>query len=475
MNSLALHTDFYEINMAYSFFRDNIHEKKAVFEVYFRKNPFENGYAVFAGLERVVDYIERFKFSDEDIEYLQQFDYTVEFLEYLRNLKFTGTIRSCLEGEVVFANEPLLIVEADLIQAQLIETALLNTINFQTLIATKASRIKNLVGDKLLFEFGARRAQEMDAALWGSRAAYISGFDGTSLVDAGKIFNIPIVGTHAHSFVQVYQDELTAFRKYAKYNQRCTFLVDTYNTLESGIPNAIKVADEFKGTDRVFEGIRIDSGDLSYHSNEARRMLDEAGYYDTKVIVSNDLDEDTIASLLLEGAKIDGYGIGTKLVTSYSQPALGAVYKLVAIEEDGELINVIKISNNIEKITNPGLKNVYRIINKETNKAEGDYMTLAGEIINTDEQLRMYNDQNPFVYKAVINYKLHNIHQTIYQDGNLVYELPDIEIIRDYHKKSLAILWDEHKRYRYPARYYVNFSLNLYTTKHDLINKYKEV
>ncbi|MDF9867124.1 nicotinate phosphoribosyltransferase [Bacilli bacterium PM5-3] len=474
MSSLALHTDFYEINMAYSFFNDNIHEKKSVFEIYFRKMPFDNGYAVFAGLQRVIEYIERFQFSESDIEYLKKFDYSLEFLEYLKNLKFTGTIKSAVEGEVVFADEPLMIIEADLIQAQLIETALLNIVNFQTLIATKASRIRNLATNQLLFEFGARRAQEMDAALWGTRAAYISGFDGTSLVEAGQLFDIPLVGTHAHSFVQVYQDELTAFRKYAQSHKKCTFLVDTYDTLKSGVPNAIKVAKELENTSSTFEGIRIDSGDLSYHSKEARRMLDEAGFKDAKITVSNDLDEDTIASLILEGAKIDCFGIGTKLITSYNQPALGAVYKLVAIEENDKLKEVIKISNNIEKITNPGLKQVYRIISKETNKAEGDYMALAYEEVENTNELNMYNEQNPFVYKVVKDYDLYNIHKVIYDNGKLIYELPKINEIREYHKKTLSLLWDEHKRYRYPARYYVNFSLELYTTKHNLINKYKK-
>ena len=473
MRSLALHTDLYEINMAYSFFKDNIHEKKSVFELYFRDNPFDNGYAVFAGLERVINYIQNFKFSSEDIAYLKKFDYDQDFLDYLAHLHFTGTIRSVVEGEIVFAREPLIIVEATLIEAQLIETALLNIVNFQTLIATKASRIRNLATKQTLFEFGARRAQEMDAALWGTRAAYIGGFDGTSLVEAGKLFNIPIVGTHAHSFVQVYEDEYTAFKKYAQSNHRCIFLVDTYDTLLSGVPNAIKVANELEDKTR-FEGIRIDSGDLAYHSNEARKMLDAAGYVNTKITVSNDLDEDTIASLILEGAKIDSFGIGTKLITSYSQPALGAVYKLVSVEKAEGWVDVIKISNNIEKITNPGIKNVYRVINNNTNKAEGDYMTLTCETIDESQPLKMYNDKNPFVYKTAINYRLCNIHQTIFAAGELKYSLPEIAEIRDYHKKSLDLLWSEHKRYRYPAQYYVNFSLALYTTKHELIKKYQK-
>lgn len=473
MKSYALHTDLYQINMAYSFFKDNIHEKKAVFEVFFRKNPFSNGYVVFAGLERVVEFINHFKFSEEDLEFIKTLDYDDDFIEYLSNLRFSGNIRSVIEGEIVFAKEAIMIVETNLIEAQLIETALLNIINYQTLIATKASRIKNIAKDKTLLEFGARRAQEMDAAIWGTRAAYISGFDGTSLVSAGKQFNIPIVGTHAHSFVQVYQDEYTAFKKYAQTHHKCTFLVDTYDTLKSGIVNAIKVADELNLGNERFSAIRIDSGDLAYHSNKAREMLDKAGYTDTKIIVSNDLDEDLIASLLLEKAAIDGFGIGTKLITSYSQPALGAVYKLVAIEREEGLVDVIKISSNKEKITSPGIKNVYRVINKETNKAEGDYMAKFDEVIDTSKPLRLYNEENPFEYKEIEDYKLFNILKTIYQDGKLIYELPDIEQIRTYHKKALSYLWNEHKRYRYPARYFVNFSEKLYMSKLDLIEKYK--
>ncbi|MDR1781448.1 MAG: nicotinate phosphoribosyltransferase [Bacilli bacterium] len=474
MKTLSLHTDLYEINMAYSYFKDNLHHKKAVFEIYYRTNPFENGYAVFAGLERMIEYLDSFKFDEDDINYLRTLDYDEDFLEYLANLKFTGNIKSCIEGEICFANEPLVIVEAELVQAQLIETALLNIVNFHTLIATKASRIKHLVPANTLLEFGARRAQEMDAALWGARATYISGFHATSLVEAGRRFNIPLAGTHAHSFVQVYQDEEEAFRKYAKHHKDCTFLVDTYNTLESGIPAAIKVAKEFDPEKNVFSAIRIDSGDLAYQSKEARKMLDAAGFKDTKIVVSNDLDEDTIASLILEQAKIDSYGIGTKLITAYNQPALGGVYKLVAIEENNELVPVIKISENTSKITNPGLKNVYRIINKKDNKAEGDYMANYDEVIDESKPLRMYNETTPLEYKEFDNYYIQNIHQDIYLNGKLVYDKPDIETIRSYHMKALSLLWDEHKRYKFPAKYYVNYSEKLFNIKHDLIKKYQK-
>ncbi|WP_423364267.1 nicotinate phosphoribosyltransferase [Mycoplasma sp. P36-A1] len=473
MESLALHTDLYQINMAYAYFNDNKHEKKAVFEAYFRKNPFNNGYAVFAGVERIVDYINRFKFTEEDIEYLRELKiYSEDFLAYLKNMKFTGNIRVCQEGEIVFANEPLLIVEANLIEAQLLETAILNIINFQTLIATKASRIRNLAKTEGLFEFGARRAQELDAALWGARATIIGGFDGTSLVIAGEKFGLKIVGTHSHSFVQVYQDEKVAFKKYAESHKDCTFLVDTYDTLKSGLPNAIEVAKTFDPNKNVFSAIRIDSGDLAYQSKEARKILDEAGFKNTKITVSNDLDEDTIASLLLEGSKIDNYGIGTKLITAYSQPALGAVYKLVAVEEDQGMVDVIKISGSIEKITTPGKKKVFRVINKLSNKSEGDYIILANEKVDEKKPLIMFEQSNPLIYKTIHNYCLKDIHIDLYIDGKINYELPHINEIKDYCYKSLDLLWDEHKRYRNPARYYVDLSQKCYENKQRLISKY---
>ncbi|MEG0569291.1 MAG: nicotinate phosphoribosyltransferase [Erysipelotrichales bacterium] len=475
MKTLSLHTDLYQINMAYAFFNDNVHERKATFELYFRKNPFGNGYAVYAGLERIVEYLSMFKFNQEDIDYLRHLDYSEEFLEYLSNISFTGKIRSVLEGEIVFAKEPLVIVEANLIEAQLIETALLNIVNFQTLIATKASRIKNIAATQLCMEFGSRRAHEMDAALWGTRAAYICGFDGTSLVEAGRRFGIPIMGTHSHSFVQVYQDEYIAFKKYAQSHKECTFLVDTYDTLKSGIPNAIKVANEFDSSKNTFNAIRIDSGDLAYQSKEARRLLGEAGYHDTKITVSNDLDEETIASLLLEGARIDSFGIGTKLITAYDQPALGAVYKLVAIEnEEGSIVDVIKTSDNTEKVTTPGSKVVYRIVNKDTNKSAGDYIALKDEYIDESLPLKMFDELSPLNHKMIKNFKAIDIHKDIYIDGKLVYDLPTIEQIRAFHQSSLTYLWDENRRYKNPAKYFVDLSQACWDNKRRLIEKYKK-
>lgn len=459
-----LHTDLYQLTMAQTYYLDHVHEKEAVFEMYFRTNPFHGGYAVFAGLERVVEYINNFNFDEHSLQFLRDNNFNFEFVNYLSTLEFTGTITSVCEGEVVFANEPLMIIKAPLIQAQLIETAVLNIVNFQTLIATKASRFRYLCPTEQLFEFGTRRAQEMDAALWGARSAYIGGFDATSLVHAKDKFNIPIIGTHAHSFVQLYQDELTAFRAYAKYNNDISLLVDTYDTLKSGVVNAITVAKE--NPDKKLKSIRIDSGDLAYQSKKAREMLDAAGLYDTKIVVSNDLDEDTIVSLHREGAKIDSYGIGTRLITSYDQAALGGIFKLVAVKEADGYRNVIKISNNVEKITTPGYKKVYRILNNQ-NKSEGDYICLYDEEIN--DEVILFSEKNPQFKKKITNFKAINLHQTIYLDGKLVYDLPTIQDIKNHHNESMSQIWDEHKRFKNPATYYVDLSQKLFDLKQSLI------
>ena len=331
-DSLTLHTDLYQINMMQVYFKQNIHNKRAVFEVFFRKNPFNNGYAVFAGLERIISYLNNLTFSQSDLDYLQSLGYHGEFLDYLRNLKMSLTVRSVQEGDLVFANEPIVQVEGPLAQCQLVETALLNIVNFQTLIATKAARIRSVIEDEPLMEFGTRRAQEMDAAIWGTRAAVIGGANGTSNVRAGKLFDIPVLGTHAHALVQVYGNDYEAFKAYAETHHNCVFLVDTYDTLRLGVPAAIRVAREL-GDKIKFLGVRIDSGDLAYISKKVRQQLDEAGFPDAKIYASNDLDENTILNLKMQKAKIDVWGVGTKLITAYDQPALGAVYKIVAIED----------------------------------------------------------------------------------------------------------------------------------------------
>lgn len=474
-DGLALHTDLYQINMAETYWEDNMHNRKAVFEVYFRKLPFDNGYAVFAGLERVVDYLTNFKFTKSDIEYLKhELGYKEDFLEYLQTLKFTGTIRAMKEGELVFNNEPMLRIEAPLAEAQIIETAILNIVNYQTLIATKASRMKQVIGDQSAMEFGTRRAQEMDAAIWGTRAAFIGGFDATSNVRAGKLFGIPVSGTHAHSLVQAYRDEYTAFHKYAQRHYDCTFLVDTYDTLKSGVPTAIKVAKEL-GDKINFKAIRLDSGDLAYLSKEARKMLDKAGFKNTKIVASNDLDEYTVSHLKHQGAKIDAWGIGTKLITSYDQAALGAVYKLVSIEDEaGNMVDTIKISGNPEKVSTPGLKKIYRIVNLSNKKSEGDYIAMDHENPQSEEKLKMFHPIHTYISKFVTNFEARELHHDIFVNGDLVYELPELLAIQDFAKDNLLLLWDEYKRFMNPEEYPVDLSQECWDNKMKNIELVKE-
>lgn len=475
-DSLALHTDLYQINMAESYWADGIHDRKAVFELYFRKLPFGNGYAVFAGLERMLNYLENFRFSETDIAYLRdELQYDEDFIDYLKTLRFTGSMHSMVEGELVFANEPIVRIEAPLVEAQLIETALLNIVNYQTLIATKASRIKQVVHDEVAMEFGTRRAQEMDAAIWGARASIIGGFESTSNVRAGKLFNIPVAGTHAHALVQAYKNDYDAFHSYAKRHKDCVFLVDTYNTLKSGIPTAIKVAKEL-GDKINFIGIRLDSGDIAFLSKEARRMLDEAGFPNAKVVVSNDLDEYTILNLKAQGARVDSWGIGTKLITAYDQPALGAVYKMVAIEnEHGEMEDTIKISANAEKVTTPGLKKVYRIINKKNGKSEGDYITMADENPQAENRIKMFHPVHTFVSKFVTNFEAKELHRLVIDQGEVVYENPELMDIRQYAKDNLGLLWDEYKRSLNPEEYPVDLSQKCWDNKMRNIQEVRDM
>ncbi|MCL1698300.1 MULTISPECIES: nicotinate phosphoribosyltransferase [unclassified Lysinibacillus] len=475
-DSLALHTDLYQINMAESYWADGIHNRKAVFELYFRKLPFGNGYAIFAGLERILEYLRDFRFSDSDIAYLrEEVGYKEDFIEYLKNIRFTGDMYSMVEGETVFSNEPIIRIEAPLVEAQLIETALLNIVNYQTLIATKASRIKQIIKNEVAMEFGTRRAQEMDAAIWGTRAAFIGGFASTSNVRAGKLFNIPVSGTHAHALVQAYKNDYDAFHSYAKRHRDCVFLVDTYNTLKSGVPTAIKVAKEL-GDKINFIGIRLDSGDIAFLSKEARRMLDEAGFQNAKIIVSNDLDEYTILNLKAQGAKVDVWGIGTKLITAYDQPALGAVYKMVAIENnDGQLEDTIKISANAEKVTTPGLKNVYRIIDRKNGKAEGDYITMQDENPQSEKRIKMFHPVHTFVSKFVTNFEAKNLHHHVIKDGELQYQNPTLEEMRDYAAKNLELLWDEYKRAMNPEEYPVDLSQKCWNNKMRNIEEVSEM
>lgn len=467
----ALHTDLYQINMGYAYFKDGIHERKSYFDVYFRKIPFGGGYAVFAGLEKVVEYLNSFEFTDSDIEYLAELGYEEDYLQYLKQMKFTGSIRSVREGEIVFGNEPLIRVEAPLIQAQIIETAILNIVNYQILIATKAARIKHLCPNEPCMEFGTRRAHEFDAAVWGARAAIIGGFDSTSNVKAAKLFEIPCSGTHAHSFVQAYEDEKVAFKKYAAAHKDCYFLVDTYDTLRSGIPTAIEVADELK--DKInFLGIRLDSGDIAYLSKEARKMLDAAGYPNAKVVASNDLDEATITHLKQEGARIDAWGIGTKLITAYDNPALGAVYKLACLEdENGNMVDRLKVSENPAKLTIPGIKRVYRIINKENGMAAGDYIALESENVNEEKSIKLFHPTHTYLEKEVKNFEARDLHVDIFKDGKQVYEVPSVQESAEYFKENKKIIWNEYLRLLNPEFYPVDLSTKCWKNRNRILRK----
>ncbi|WP_042345180.1 nicotinate phosphoribosyltransferase [Bacillus massiliigorillae] len=479
-DSLALHTDAYQLNMVETYWHDNVHNRKAVFELYCRKLPFNNGYGIFAGLERIIEYLRDYRFSDSDIEYLrEEVGYEEDYLEYLKGIRFTGTIRSMVEGELAFANEPLLQVESTLAEAQLIETALLNIVNYQMLIATKASRIKQVIGKQTAMEFGSRRAHEMDAAIWGTRAAFIGGFDATSNYRAGKLFGIPVSGTHAHSMIQTYRDDYVAMKKYAesclrRENKDFIPLVDTYDTLRSGVPAAIRVANEFK--DQIeFKGIRLDSGDMAYLSIEARKLLDEAGYPNTKIVASNDLDEYTILNLKAQGAKIDIWGVGTKLITAFDQAALGAVYKIVAIEDEhGNMLDTIKISANPEKVSTPGLKKLYRIINLNNHHSEGDYITMKDEFPEQEKLINMFHPTHTYISKYVMNFEAKNLLKDIIVDGKLVYDLPNIYEIQAYAMSNMELLWEEYKRSMNPAEYPVDLSQKCWDNKMDNIRRVKK-
>lgn len=472
-DSLTLHTDLYQINMMQTYWQLGRADLHAVFECYFREMPFKHGYAIFAGLERLIDYLEHLTFTESDLAYLREVgDYPEEFLTYLKEFKFRCTVRSALEGELVFNNEPLIQVEGPLAQCQLVETALLNMVNFQTLIATKAARIKSVIGDDPLMEFGTRRAQELDAAVWGTRAAYIGGADATSNVRAGKIFGIPVSGTHAHALVQSYGNDYDAFKAYALTHKDCVFLVDTYDTLKSGVPSAVRIAREM-GESINFLGVRLDSGDMAYISKRVREQLDEAGFTEAKIYASNDLDENTILSLKMQKAKIDVWGVGTKLITAYDQPALGAVFKLVSIEDEhsGQMKDTIKLSSNAEKVTTPGKKQVWRITRKSDQKSEGDYVTLWDEDPREQEEIYMFHPVHTFINKTVRNFEARAVLQDIFIDGTCVYEKPTLKEIKDYAKKNLDSLWEEYKRDLNPQKYPVDLSTECWNHKMRLLEK----
>lgn len=471
--NLALHTDKYQINMMYAHWVQGTHRQRAVFDVYFRKLPFGNGFAVFAGLERVVRYLQQLSFKEEEIAYLrtQEEGYPEEFLEELLRFRFNGHLYAAAEGTLVFANEPLIRVEGVIFEAQLLETAILNFVNYQTLIATKAARIKQIAPNDTLLEFGMRRAQEADAALWGARAAYIGGFHATSNMQVGMKFGIPVKGTHSHAWVQIHDNEEEAFRKYAEVMpDQVTLLVDTYETLKSGVPNAIRIALELESRGKRMNAIRLDSGDLAYLSKQARKMLDAAGLSYVQIVASNDLDENIIFNLKAQGARIDIWGVGTQLITAADQPSLGGVYKLVAREKNGSYEPVIKISANPEKVTTPGLKEVYRLISRDSGRAKADIMVLPHETnVRNGEPVRLFDPVHAYMEELVTNYDAIPLLQQIFREGELVYELPSLLDIRHYHEKQLELFWSEYLRKLNPEQYRVHLSSELWEMKMNLI------
>ncbi|WP_405082266.1 nicotinate phosphoribosyltransferase [Paenibacillus chitinolyticus] len=474
--NLTLHTDKYQINMMYAHWKNGSHRQKAVFEAFFRKLPFGNGYAVFAGLQRLIDYVHRLKFDEPALRYLseQEENYDEGFLEALKAFRFGGSIYSMEEGTLVFANEPLVRVEGTIFETQLIETALLNFINYQTLIATKASRIKNVSPEDTFLEFGTRRAQEADAAVWGARASYIAGFDATSNVLAGMMFGIPSKGTHAHSWVQGHASEQEAFDKFAEaLPNQVTLLVDTYHTLKSGVPHAIRTAKKMEEQGKRMQAIRLDSGDLAYLSIKARKMLDEAGLEYVKIVASNDLDENTILNLKAQGARIDTWGVGTQLITAADQPSLGGVYKLVAIEENGVMVPKIKISGNPEKVSTPGWKDVYRIIGSDTGKAIADYIVLHDETdVQEGRKIKLFDPVHPYIYKYVDEYKAVQLLKPVFEDGKQVYEVPSLEEMRAHHRKQLDQFWPEYLRKLNPEKYAVDLSTKTWEMKMKMIENF---
>ena len=473
---LTLLMDFYELTMANGYFRDNKHNQIAVFDVFFRSIPDDGGYAVFAGLEQVVDYIKHLEFNDAEINYLRSKKvFKEDFLYYLKHFKFSCDVYSMREGTPIFPHEPIMIVKGPLLDCQLIETYILLTINHQSLIATKAARIVYAAEGRHVLEFGARRAHGYDASIFGARAAYISGVLGSSNTYVDYMYQIPALGTMAHSYVQSYNSEYEAFVAYANtYPDNTLLLVDTYNTLKQGIPNAIKIHKEIlepKGFS--LKGIRLDSGDLTYLTKEARKMLDQAGLKDTKITVSNSLDEYLIKELIHQGAQIDTFGVGERLITARSEAVFGGVFKLSAIEVNGELIPKIKISDNIQKTTIPGFKQVYRFYD-EHGKAEADVITLHDETINPIEPYHLFDPNFPWKDKLIENFKVTPLLIPIFVKGELVYDLPTLKEIRTFAKEEHGKLWDEVLRLEKPHEYYVDLSQKLWDLKQELIKKYKK-
>ena len=474
MRDLTLLTDLYQLTMMYGYSKNSQLNKTAVFDVFYR--GVGNNYAVACGLDQVIDYIENLRFSKEDLDYLRSLKlFDEDFMKLLADFRFTGDVYAVPEGTVVFPQEPILTVKARLFEAQLIETAILCILNHQTLIATKAAKIVYAAKGGAVAEFGLRRAQGPDAGIYGARAAMIAGCASTSNVLAGKMFGVPVSGTHAHSWVMSFDSEIEAFRAYAKmYPDSCLLLVDTYNTLKSGVPNAIKVFEVLRAAGHKPLGIRLDSGDLAYLSREARKMLDEAGFTDVKIFASGDIDENILMSLDSQNAKIDCWGIGTKLITSQDCPSLGGVYKLAAIEKDGELVPKLKMSDTPAKITNPGLKKIVRIFDKNTDKAIADLIALKDENFDGLDKLEIFHPDFTWKRKTVTNFYVKDLNIDVIKDGKVVCNRPSVMEIAAYHKESYGQFWNEYKRLLNPHIYKVDLSEKLFNLKQKLLKEYSD-
>ena len=479
--NLTLLTDLYELTMMQGYFKHKDRNETVIFDAFYRNNPCGGGYSIAAGLEQLIAYIKELHFSPEDIRYLDSLHlFEKDFLDYLADFHFSGDIYAIPEGTVIFPREPLVKVIAPIMEAQLVETAILNIINHQSLIATKAARVCYAARGDGIMEFGLRRAQGPDAGIYGARAAVIGGCIGTSNVLCGQLFDVPVKGTHAHSWIMSFPDEYTAFKTYADlYPSACILLVDTYDTLKSGVPNAIRVFREMRkaGIPLTFYGIRLDSGDLAYLSKKARAMLDEAGFPDAVISASNDLDEYLIESLKAQGAAITSWGVGTNLITSKDNPAFGGVYKLAAVMgQDGEFIPKIKLSENTEKVTNPGNKTIYRVYEKDRGKIKADLICLVGETFNEEEPLLLFDPLEPWKKTRLPggSYNLRELLVPVFRKGKCCYESPKVMAIRDYCQKELSTLWDETKRFVNPHPIYVDLSQKLYDIKIALLDQMSE-
>ncbi|MCV2232584.1 nicotinate phosphoribosyltransferase [Paracholeplasma manati] len=476
MRNLSMLIDFYELTMANSYFEHNKNEE-AVFDLFFRSVPDEGGYAVMAGLEQAIQYIQELSFTQKDIDYLRGRNLFSEgFLNYLKDFKFTSSVYAIKEGTPIFPNEPVLTVQGPIIECQLIETMLLLTINHQSLIATKTARIVAAAKGRAVLEFGSRRAQGYDAATFGARAAYIAGAVGSSNTITDRDFQIPAIGTMAHAYVQSFDSEYDAFLAYAKtYPKDSVFLVDTYSTLGSGVPNAIKVYQDYlKPNGYTLKGIRIDSGDLTYLSKKSRELLDAAGLTNTKITVSNSLDEYLIRELVEQGAQIDAFGVGERLITSKSDSVFGGVYKLSALKENGQWVPKMKLSDNVVKTTNPGVKKLFRLFDKTTNNAIADVVTLDHETIDDTKPFLLFDPNFPWKQKQVKNFRVESLLEPIFIQGKLVYKKPLLKDIRAFHQAQMATLWDEVKRFENPHPYYVDLSQDLWKLKQQLIEQYSK-